>query len=95
MHVCQGRAAAHERLAVERFADETRINFCAPTSADRSIRCATARCRTRSTIGDLRTMLATAEAMAPRTVAIDDAVRDTGHRQTVIVRAMAGGTGEG
>ncbi|WP_163553807.1 class I SAM-dependent methyltransferase [Candidatus Frankia alpina] len=74
--VCQGRAVAHGRLAVGRFDDPTALAFLLP--AERGI---VEQVRSGTTPAGWGPRLAfemvraCAEVMAPRTVAIDDAVR--------------------
>jgi methyltransferase (TIGR00027 family) len=86
--VCQGRAVADGRLAVGRFSDPVASRLLRPDELE-----VVARARS----GDLPTawrerleverVAACGELMAPRTVAIDDAVRRAANRQVVIVGA--------
>ncbi|HSS67591.1 MAG TPA: class I SAM-dependent methyltransferase [Nocardioidaceae bacterium] len=75
--VCQGRAAANGRLAVGRFADETAMSLLQDGE-----RLVVDGVRSGSPPSDWRERLdyelvqATAEGMAPRTVAIDDAIEE-------------------
>src|SRR6476469_5408577 len=86
--VCQGRAVAHERIAPGRFADPVAL----PLLRDEE----------RELVRDVRTgrppsawrqrmayemVRASAEIMAPRTIAIDDAVRAGPRAQGVILGA--------
>jgi methyltransferase (TIGR00027 family) len=86
--VCQGRAVAHDRLAVGRFDDPVarrllRPDELAPVEVARSGEAPTDwRLRL-----DVESVRACAEVVVPRTVVIDDAVRAAGHRQVVIVGA--------
>lgn len=86
--VCQARAVAHGRLAPDRFADPT-----ASALLDPSERAAVEQARSgvppegwgpRMEYEFLR---ATAEGLVPRTVAVDDAVRERPHPQVVILGA--------
>ncbi|WP_067691460.1 class I SAM-dependent methyltransferase [Nocardia jejuensis] len=86
--VCQGRAAANERLAVGRFSDRVAVHLL--TAAERvpveHVRAA----RKPSGFGEqleYELLTATSEVMATRTVMIDDAVRDAAHPQLVILGA--------
>jgi methyltransferase (TIGR00027 family) len=84
--VCQGRAAAHDRLAPGRFSDP--IASILLREGEREI---VEQVRTGIAPQDWRQRMAfelvqaTAEGMAPRTVAIDDAVRDRPGVQLVIL----------
>jgi methyltransferase (TIGR00027 family) len=86
--VCQGRAAAHCRIAVGRFADPTALGLLREPE-----RAVVERVRSGEPPNDWRRRLdyelvpATAEGMAPRTVAIDDAVGERPTTQVVIVGA--------
>jgi methyltransferase (TIGR00027 family) len=86
--VCQGRAAAHGRIAVGRFDDPTAMALL--RSAERET---VQRVRDGAVPGpwpqrvDYETVKANAELMAPRTVAIDDAVRAHPAPQVVILGA--------
>jgi methyltransferase (TIGR00027 family) len=86
--VCQGRAVAHDRLAVGRFDDPVaarllRPDELAPVEAARSGE-APGDWRLRLEVESVR---ACAEVVVPRTVVIDEAIRAAGHRQVVIVGA--------
>jgi methyltransferase (TIGR00027 family) len=86
--VCQGRAAAHGRMAVGRFADPTAVQFLrdderVPVEAVRS----GAAPRGWADRMEFEMLAANAELMAARTVAIDDAVRTRPNPQLVILGA--------
>jgi methyltransferase (TIGR00027 family) len=86
--VCQGRAVGDSRFAVGRFEDPVAAQLL---HHDELV--AVERARAVAPPGDRRDRLATealracAEVVVPRTVAIDDAVREADHRQLVIVGA--------
>jgi methyltransferase (TIGR00027 family) len=86
--VCQGRAVADGRAAVGRFADPVAIRVLREDE-----RRAVEQARSPDEPGDVRERLvvemlrACAEGMVPRTVAIDDAITDAGHRQVVVLGA--------
>jgi methyltransferase (TIGR00027 family) len=86
--ICQGRAAAHERLAPQRFTDPTAMTMLraderVPVEQVRSgVPPRGARDRL-----DFETVRATAEVVVPRTVAIDEAVRARTAPQLVILGA--------
>jgi methyltransferase (TIGR00027 family) len=86
--VCQGRAVAHGRTAPDRFADPTAMELLRPQE-----RAAVQRARDGvappgwAARVEFESMTALAEVMVPRTVAIDDAVRELSHPQLVIVGA--------
>jgi hypothetical protein len=86
--VCQGRAVAHERLAVGRFEDPTAMALL--RGAERA---AVERARADGAPNgwadrmDVEMLHANAEVMVPRTVAIDDAVRQRPNPQLVILGA--------
>jgi len=86
--VCQGRAAAHGRIAAGRFADPTAMTLL--RSGEREVvewvRDGAVPARWRDRV-DYESVLACAELMAPRTVAIDDAVRERPGPQVVILGA--------
>jgi methyltransferase (TIGR00027 family) len=86
--VCQGRAAAHERIAPDRFADPTAVTLLHDDERElvRRVRESEAPGPWRQRV-EYEMVRATAEIMVPRTVAIDDAVREGPHRQTVILGA--------
>jgi methyltransferase (TIGR00027 family) len=86
--VCQGRAVGDGRFAVGRFQDPVAAQLLRPDEL-----AAVERARAMVPPADWRDRLSTeslracAEVVVPRTVAIDDAVREAGHRQVVIVGA--------
>jgi methyltransferase (TIGR00027 family) len=85
--VCQARAVAAGRLAVGRFADPVAIRMLRP---DERAEVELARGpvpRGWSERVTYEFLTATAEVLASRTVAIDDAVRRRGHAQLVILGA--------
>ena len=88
MLVCQGRAAAHGRLAVGRFSDPVAEQLLDP---DERIVVEQARSQHPPQGGRGRMayelVRRTAVLMVPRTIAIDDAVRDHGASQVVVVGA--------
>ncbi len=85
---CQGRAVGDGRLAVGRFEDRVAAQLLHPDEL-----AAVERARGAAPSSDWRDRLASeslracAEVVVPRTVAIDDAVREADHRQVVIVGA--------
>jgi methyltransferase (TIGR00027 family) len=86
--VCQGRAVANGRLAVGRFNDPIAAQLLLPEEL-----ALVERARSDASPEDWRerlaveALLACAEVVAPRTVAIDDAIGDTANDQVVIVGA--------
>ncbi|MEU8169523.1 class I SAM-dependent methyltransferase [Micromonospora sp. NPDC049004] len=86
--VCQGRAAADGLIAVGRFADPTaaRLLRADEREAVQWVRDAAVPQPWRQRV-DYETVRACAEMMVPRTVAIDDAVRDHRSSQVVILGA--------
>jgi methyltransferase (TIGR00027 family) len=86
--VCQGRAVADGRAAVGRFADPVAVRLLRDDE-----RHAVDQARAPGDPRDVRERLvvqmlrAVAEGMVARTVAIDDAIADAGHRQVVILGA--------
>ncbi|GAA4385181.1 hypothetical protein GCM10023088_54450 [Actinomadura verrucosospora] len=86
--VCQARAVAHGRLAPDRFADPTASALLEPGEL-------AAVEQARSGVPpegwgprmEYEFLRATAEGLAPRTVAVDDAVRERPHPQVVILGA--------
>ncbi|NYJ07066.1 class I SAM-dependent methyltransferase [Petropleomorpha daqingensis] len=86
--VCQGRAVADGRAAVGRFADPVAVRLLEDDE-----RREVALARAADDPADVRERLiverlrAVAEGMVARTVAIDDAIADAGHRQVVILGA--------
>ncbi|WP_233219596.1 class I SAM-dependent methyltransferase [Micromonospora sp. RP3T] len=86
--VCQGRAAADGRLAPGRFTDPTAAPMLRPderVAVDR-VRAGAAPTGWRPRV-DYESVRACAELMAPRTVAVDDAVRERLGPQVVILGA--------
>jgi methyltransferase (TIGR00027 family) len=88
VYVCQGRAVADGRLAVHRFSDPIARRLLA---ADELVPVERARAGEQpSSLRDrlaVESVRACAEVMAPRTVAVDDAIGQAGHRQVVLVGA--------
>ncbi len=86
--VCQGRAAAHGRLAVGRFADPVAVDLLDPEERT-VVEQARSQQPPQGGPGRMAYELVrrTAVLMVPRTVAIDDAVRDHGAPQVVVVGA--------
>jgi methyltransferase (TIGR00027 family) len=84
--VCQARAVADERLARGRFSDPIAVRMLRDDERDAVAR---ARVDRAPSSGRMQWELlrATAEIMVPRTIAIDDAVRERGNRQVVILGA--------
>lgn len=86
--VCQGRAVAHGRIGVGRFEDPVAERLL---RGDEILLVEAARERQRPSEWRDRmaveSVLACAEVVAPRTVAIDDAVREAAHAQVVILGA--------
>ena len=86
--VCQGRAVADGMMARERFSDQISALLLTPDE-----RAVVERARDDAPPSASRDRLAwerlraCAEGIVPRTVLIDDAVREAGHRQLVIVGA--------
>ncbi len=88
MLVCQGRAVAHGRLALDRFSDPVAERLLDP--AERTVvEQAQTKHPPQGGSGRMTYELVrrTAVLMVPRTVAIDDAVRDHGARQVVVLGA--------
>jgi methyltransferase (TIGR00027 family) len=88
VYVCQGRAVANGRLAVGRFADPIAARLLlphelAPVELARAGE-QPAALRDRLVVESVR---ACAEVVAPRTVAIDDAIGEADHAQVVLVGA--------
>ena len=86
--VCQGRAAAHGRLAPGRFDDPVATLLLSPAELVpvEAVRGGT----TPASPGErlaAESVRACSEVVVPRTVAIDDALRVAGHRQVVLVGA--------
>ncbi|MEV4351990.1 SAM-dependent methyltransferase [Actinoplanes sp. NPDC049596] len=88
VQVCQGRAAADGLIAVGRFADPTAMALLLPGEREvvRWVRAAAVPQGWSDRI-DYESIRATAELMAPRTVFIDDAVREQPSPQVVILGA--------
>ena len=86
--VCQGRAAAHGRIAPGRFADPTAMPLlrAAERETVQWVRDEAIPRTWRDRI-DYETVRAHAEVIVPRTVAIDDAVLAAAHPQVVILGA--------
>lgn len=86
--VCQGRAAAHERLAPHRFADPTAAELLRPAerAAVEQVRAGEPPKDWRSRI-DVELIRACAEVMVPRTIAIDDAIGARPTPQVVLLGA--------
>jgi methyltransferase (TIGR00027 family) len=86
--VCQARAVAHGRLAPGRFDDPAALPLLLPDE-----RAPVERARTGvppdgwGPRTDYEMLVADAHVMVPRTVAIDDAVREAAHPQVVILGA--------
>ncbi|MFL6175817.1 MAG: class I SAM-dependent methyltransferase [Ornithinibacter sp.] len=86
--VCQGRAAAHGRLAVGRFSDPVAEHLLDPDERT-VVEQARSQHPPQGGPGRMAYELVrrTSVLMVPRTVAIDDAVRDHGAQQVVVVGA--------
>src|SRR5690349_13811189 len=86
--VCQGRAAADGRFAVGRFADPTAVSLLRPGEREivQWVRDGAVPRQWQQRV-DYETVRASAELMVPRTVVIDDAVRERPTPQTVILGA--------
>ena len=86
--VCQGRAAAHGRIAPQRFADPVAMPLLRSEerAAVQLVRDGAVPTQWRQRV-DYETVRAFAELMVPRTVAIDDAVRARPGPQVVILGA--------
>ena len=86
--VCQGRAVADGRLAVGRFADPTAAVLLQPDEREvvDQARAGVAPDGWADRL-EYEWLTANAEVMAPRTVAIDDAVRECDHPQVVVLGA--------
>src|SRR4051812_33003157 len=86
--VCQGRAVAQGRLAVDRFDDPTAMPLLRDDerSAVEQVRSGVAP-RGWGDRMEFEMLRATAEVMVPRTVRIDDAVRERRAPQLVILGA--------
>ena len=86
--VCQGRAAAHGRLAADRFSDPVAERLLDPDERT-VVEQVRAQRPPPGGAGRMAYELVrrTAVLMVPRTVAIDDALRDHGARQVVVLGA--------
>lgn len=86
--VCQGRAAAHGRIAVDRFSDPIALELLrnGERAVVEQVRAGSPPRGWRQRL-DYELVAATAEAMVPRTVAIDDAIRARPGSQLVILGA--------
>lgn len=86
--VCQGRAAAHGRLAPGRFADPVALDLLRQHEREvvEQVRTGTVPEGWAERVA-YESVAACAEVVVPRTVAIDEAVRDHAHPQLVIVGA--------
>lgn len=86
--VCQGRAAADGRIAPGRFADPTAMRLLRDDEREavRWVRDGAVPQQWRQRV-DYETVRAHAEVMVPRTVAIDDAVRERTAPQVVVLGA--------
>lgn len=88
VQVCQGRAVAHGRFAVGRFDDPTALALLRDDERPRVEHArAEALPKAWTQRMDARLITLQAESMTARTVAIDDAVREAGHPQLVIIGA--------
>ncbi|MFB7716320.1 class I SAM-dependent methyltransferase [Nocardia sp. NPDC056100] len=86
--VCQGRAVADGRLAVGRFADPIALELL--TESERELVATVRAGEMPSALGprmEFELVAGTSEILAARTVTIDDAVRDRGNPQLVILGA--------
>lgn len=86
--VCQGRAAAHERVAPGRFADPTALQLLHDGERElvRRVREGTPPAGWRARI-EFEMVRGSAEILVPRTITIDDAVRERPHAQVIILGA--------
>jgi methyltransferase (TIGR00027 family) len=86
--VCQGRAAAHERIAPGVFADPTALPMLRPDEREpvEQVRADAVPAGVAARVG-YEMVKATAEVVVPRTVAIDRAVRRWASPQVVILGA--------
>jgi methyltransferase (TIGR00027 family) len=86
--VCQGRAAAHERIAPGRFADPVALRLLRDDERElvREVRAGKPPSGWRHRF-EYEAVRAAAEIIAPRTIAIDDAVREGPRAQVVILGA--------
>ncbi|MCU1647469.1 MAG: SAM-dependent methyltransferase [Nocardia sp.] len=86
--VCQGRAVADGRLAVGRFADPVAIDLLTPSEQELVQRVRSGiRPKAFGERMEYELLTGTTEVLAVRTVAIDDAVRERGNPQLVILGA--------
>jgi methyltransferase (TIGR00027 family) len=88
VRVCQGRAAAHERIAQGRFADPVALPLLRDEERElvREVRAGKLPSGWRDRM-EYEMVRATAEIITPRTIAIDDAVREGPREQVVILGA--------
>ena len=86
--VCQGRAAANERVAPDRFADPTALTLLRDEERElvRQVREGTPPAGWRPRV-EYEMVRGSAEILVPRTIAIDDAVRESPRDQVVILGA--------
>jgi methyltransferase (TIGR00027 family) len=86
--VCQGRAAADERVAPGRFADPTALTLLRDAERDlvRRVREGTPPPGWKARI-EYEMVRGSAEVLVPRTIAIDDAIREGPRAQVVILGA--------
>jgi methyltransferase (TIGR00027 family) len=86
--VCQARAAANERVAPGRFADPTALSLLREAERElvRRVREGTPPAGWRARI-EYEMVRGSAELLVPRTIAIDDAVREGPRAQVVILGA--------
>ena len=86
--VCQGRAVAHDRIATGRFDDPTALRML--TDAERvpveQVRSGVVPKTARERV-NFEMVRACGELMAPRTIAIDDAISDRSPAQVVVLGA--------
>ena len=86
--MCQGRAVAHDRIATGRFDDPTALPML--TDAERvpveQVRSGVVPKTARERV-NFEMVRACGELMAPRTIAIDDAIRDRSPAQIVVLGA--------
>jgi methyltransferase (TIGR00027 family) len=86
--VCQGRAVAHERIAQGRFADPVALPLLRDDERElvRDVRAGKPPSSWRDRF-EYEMVRASAEIVAPRTIAVDDAVREGPREQVVILGA--------
>jgi O-methyltransferase involved in polyketide biosynthesis len=92
--VCQGRAAAHQRIAPNRFSDPTAMTMLRDDErvAVEQVRAGTPPRGWAPRVA-FEIVRASAEVIVPRTIAIDEAVRDRPTSQLVILGAGLDGRG--